>query len=187
MRSRRSGVRREARQEAARPPGAAKADRQQLKDFLADGVITQDEFDKLPADSPLRKMTGLMDDGKITTDELKALGRGFMKGKGNGGHGWLREGQGPGRLAGADGRHQRLTPASSDASARARRQRRAFVRPAADRRTVAFRLRATPGLDADRAPSRILRSLMSHTTVSWLMCMRGRPRRSEDGRRVSPR
>ena len=32
-----------------------------------------------------------------------------------------------------------------------------------------------------------MRSLMAHTTVSWLMCMRGRPRRSEDGRRVSPR
>ena len=82
-------VRREARQEtrkAAREQ--AKVDRQQLKGFLADGVITREEFDKLPADSRLRKMTGLMDDGKITTEELKTLGRGFMNGKGNG-HGWF--------------------------------------------------------------------------------------------------
>ncbi len=77
---------------------ARKADRQQIRDFLADGVITQDEFNKLPADSPLRAMTTLMDDGKITTDELKSLGRGLLGGKGHGGgmggmfggkgHGW---------------------------------------------------------------------------------------------------
>jgi hypothetical protein len=30
-------------------------------------------------------------------------------------------------------------------------------------------------------PSSILRHLMTHTSVSWLMCMRGRPRRSETG------
>lgn len=67
-----------------------KADRQQLKDFLADGVITKDEFDKLPADSPLRTITGLMDDGKITADELRgawrdlvgAFGKGGMRGHG---------------------------------------------------------------------------------------------------------
>jgi polyhydroxyalkanoate synthesis regulator phasin len=88
-------VRREARQEARKATREqAKANRQQLKGFLADGVITKDEFDKLPADSSLRKMTGLMDDGKITTDELKALGRGFMNGKGNG-QGWLWKGKAP--------------------------------------------------------------------------------------------
>jgi polyhydroxyalkanoate synthesis regulator phasin len=80
---------RSARQEerkAAREQ--AKADRQQLKEFLADGVITKAEFDKLPATSPLRTLTTLMDDGKITTDELQELGRGmFPGGKGNG-HGW---------------------------------------------------------------------------------------------------
>ena len=68
----------------------AKADWKQVKDFLADGVISKEEFDQLPADSWLRTMTGAMDDGKITTDELKALGRGFMgvdKGRGFG-HGW---------------------------------------------------------------------------------------------------
>ncbi len=72
----------------------AKADWQQVKDFLADGVITKAEFDKLPADSYLRKLAGVMDDGKITTDELKALGRGGFffggdKGRGHGfGGGW---------------------------------------------------------------------------------------------------
>ena len=68
----------------------AKADRKQLKDFLADGVITKEEFAKLPADSPLRTLTTLMEDGRITTDELKVLGRGFMGGKGQGhGGGWF--------------------------------------------------------------------------------------------------
>ena len=88
-------ARREARQEARKAAREqAKADREQLKGFLADGVITKAEFDKLPADSWLRKMSGLMDDGKITTDELKALGRGFMNGKGNG-HGWFWKGMTP--------------------------------------------------------------------------------------------
>jgi hypothetical protein len=67
----------------------AQADRKQIKDFLADGVITQDEFNKLPADSPLRKMTTLMADGKITLEELKALGGMFGGGKwGHGGGMW---------------------------------------------------------------------------------------------------
>jgi polyhydroxyalkanoate synthesis regulator phasin len=82
-------ARREARQETRKAAKEqAKANRQQLRGFLADGVITREEFDKLPAVSPLRTMTGLMDDGTITTDELKTLGRGFINGKGNG-HGWF--------------------------------------------------------------------------------------------------
>ena len=52
--------------------------------FLADGVITQQEFNQLPADSPLRKLTTLMDDGKITSDELRELGRGLFLGNGHG-------------------------------------------------------------------------------------------------------
>lgn len=76
---------RRAARDAAREQ--AKADRQQLKDFLSDGVITAEEFAKLPADSPLRKLTTLMDDGKITTDELKGLGLGFGRMGGNGGMG----------------------------------------------------------------------------------------------------
>ncbi len=79
---------RQAARKAARD--LAKADRQQIRDFLSDGMITRDEFDKLPADSQLRNLTGLMADGKITTDELRALGRGLFGGKGHGfglGHG----------------------------------------------------------------------------------------------------
>jgi hypothetical protein len=49
---------------------ALKAQAQQLKDFMSDGQLTQDELNKLPADSPFRKLTTLMADGKITTDEL---------------------------------------------------------------------------------------------------------------------
>ena len=56
---------------------ALKAQAQQLKDFMSDGQLTQDELNKLPADSPFRKLTNLMADGKITTDELKSIGRGF--------------------------------------------------------------------------------------------------------------
>lgn len=65
---------------------ARQAARQQIKDFLADGVITRDEFNKLPAASPLRTVTTIMDDGQITTDELKSIGRGLLGG-GRGGHG----------------------------------------------------------------------------------------------------
>jgi polyhydroxyalkanoate synthesis regulator phasin len=75
------------------------AQREQMRTFLADGVITQEEFDQLPADSPLRQAAGLMDDGKITLDELSGLGRGFMGGRGGmhgfGGHGFGK-GFGPG-------------------------------------------------------------------------------------------
>lgn len=63
---------------------------QQLRDFLSDGVITQDELNQLPADSPIRKLTGLLDDGKITIDELRGI-RGILGG-GRGGFG----GHGPG-------------------------------------------------------------------------------------------
>ena len=59
-------------------------ERQQLKDFLADGVITQDELDQLPADSPIRKLTGILDDGKITVDELRGVQRGLLGGRGPG-------------------------------------------------------------------------------------------------------
>ena len=94
---------REARQAARKAAREqARADRKQIRDFLADGVITKEEFDKLPAKSPLRTLTTLLDDGKITTDELKALGKGWNGllgngGKGNGGgmgngHGWGKGG-----------------------------------------------------------------------------------------------
>ncbi len=63
---------------------------QQIRDFLSDGQITQDELDQLPADSPLRQLTNLMDDGKITTDELRSIGGGILRdlGLGRGGRGF---------------------------------------------------------------------------------------------------
>jgi hypothetical protein len=77
------------------------ADRQVMKDALADGEITQDELDKLSADHPLRQATDLMADGKITTDELRALGRGFGGGKdGMRGHGMGGRGMGGGMWGG---------------------------------------------------------------------------------------
>lgn len=66
---------------------------QQLKDILEDGQITQQELDTLPEDSRLRQLDDLdelMADDKITTDELRSLGRGFGfggRGFGGGGHG----------------------------------------------------------------------------------------------------
>lgn len=85
---------------------ARQAEREQLLSFLADGVITQDEFNQLPADSRLRTLTTLMDDGKITTEELQALGRGLFGG-GRGGH----HGSGGPDLDGDDG--TTATPAPS--------------------------------------------------------------------------
>ena len=63
---------------------ALKAQAEKVKGFLADGQITQAELDQLPADSPLRQLTNLMDDGKITTDELKSIGGGMFGGRGHG-------------------------------------------------------------------------------------------------------
>ena len=56
-----------------------------LQSITADGVITQDEVNKLPADSPLRGVTKFMTNGKISLDDIKALGEAL--------HGW---GHGPG-------------------------------------------------------------------------------------------
>ncbi len=64
---------------------AARKVRQQIRDFLKDGVITADELAQLPADNPLRNLDKLLDDGKITLDELRQLGVG--RGKLGFGHG----------------------------------------------------------------------------------------------------
>jgi polyhydroxyalkanoate synthesis regulator phasin len=63
---------------------ALQAQRDQIRQFLADGVITQDELNQLPADSPLRKLSSLMTDGKITVDELRQLGQDLFPGFGRG-------------------------------------------------------------------------------------------------------
>jgi hypothetical protein len=77
----------------------AQQHREQLRTFLEDGVIAQEEFDQLPEDSRLRDLAGIMDDGQITTDELRGLG-GFG-GFGGRGHGFGRgfgPGMGPGPM-----------------------------------------------------------------------------------------
>lgn len=84
---------RQAERQAERE--ALRADRDKLKGFLSDGVITKAELDQLSAANPLRQLTTLMDDGKITLDELRSLGRGFGKGFGmDGGRGWMHNGKG---------------------------------------------------------------------------------------------
>jgi polyhydroxyalkanoate synthesis regulator phasin len=63
---------------------------QQLRDILEDGQITQAELDQLPEDSRIRQLDNLdelMADGKITTEELRSLGRGLGRGLGLG-RGW---------------------------------------------------------------------------------------------------
>ena len=88
---------------------ALKAQAEKVKGFLADGQITQAELDQLPADSPLRQLTNLMDDGKITTDELKTIGRGMFGGFGGRGHGF----GGFGRGFGHDGNKSDASPSPS--------------------------------------------------------------------------
>ncbi|MHB8892884.1 MAG: hypothetical protein ACYC65_12655 [Candidatus Limnocylindrales bacterium] len=79
--------------ERAADRAARQADREKVRGFLSDGVITKAELDQLPADHPLRQLTTLMDDGKITLDELKSVGRGALKDMGMGGvRGWMRGG-----------------------------------------------------------------------------------------------
>lgn len=83
---------------------AREAARAQMKEFLADGVISADELAKLPADSPLRSLGSILDDGQITIDELRSLrGAGGFGGRGHG-HGF-----GGGPLGGDD------APAASSA------------------------------------------------------------------------
>ena len=46
----------------------------QIQGFLSDGVISADELAQLPADNPFSKLTGILDDGQITLQELQSLG-----------------------------------------------------------------------------------------------------------------
>jgi hypothetical protein len=49
-----------------------------IQGFVADGVITQDEINQLPADDPLRvAFDSIANDGQITLDQLRGLGPGF--------------------------------------------------------------------------------------------------------------
>jgi hypothetical protein len=68
-----------------------------IEGFVADGVITQDEIDQLPADSPLRQAwDSIAKDGQVTLDQLRQLGPGFGPGRGHGfGPGFAPGGHGP--------------------------------------------------------------------------------------------
>jgi polyhydroxyalkanoate synthesis regulator phasin len=63
-----------------------------LKTFLQDGVITQDEIDTLPADSPLRiAFDSIAQNGQVTLDQLKSFmpfGGEYMHGGPGGMHGF---------------------------------------------------------------------------------------------------
>ena len=59
--------------------GDLKAERQQIKQFLADGVLTADELAQLPADSPLQQLAPLMKNGQLTVADLRTLGRGILR------------------------------------------------------------------------------------------------------------
>jgi len=78
--------------------GELKAERNQLRTFLADGVLTADELAQLPDDSPLQDLKPLMTNGQITVDQLRQLGRGILKDLRMGGIG--ANGAGMGRMRG---------------------------------------------------------------------------------------
>lgn len=59
--------------------------RQLIQGFLQDGVITQDEVDQLPADSPFRQVfDSIAKDGQVTVDQLRQLGGFGDFGRGHG-------------------------------------------------------------------------------------------------------
>ena len=66
-----------------------RADIQQLRKFLADGVLTQAELNQLPANSPLRQLAPLMKNGQLTVAQIRALGLGILRNVGLGGVGRL--------------------------------------------------------------------------------------------------
>ena len=65
-----------------------------IRTFLEDGVITQDEIDQLPADSPLREIwDSIAENGQVTLEQLRELRPHGGPGIGRGwGHGRFRQG-----------------------------------------------------------------------------------------------
>ena len=47
---------------------------EQVRSFLADGVITADEIDQLPEDNPFSNLEQIMADGQITVEEIESIG-----------------------------------------------------------------------------------------------------------------
>ena len=61
---------------------------QQIQGFLSDGVITQDEVNQLPADSPFRQVfNSIAQNGQITLEQLQQL---RMFGPGMAARSWVR-------------------------------------------------------------------------------------------------
>ena len=71
---------------------------QQIQGFLSDGVITQDEINQLPADSPFRQaFNSIAQNGQVTLHQLQQLRLfGPGQGMGSGGPGWHGPWGGPG-------------------------------------------------------------------------------------------
>ncbi|MEP7378628.1 MAG: hypothetical protein ABI725_03600 [Chloroflexota bacterium] len=85
--------------EIAQQQAAMQARRTLIEGMVADGVITQDEINQLPADDPLRvAFDSIANDGQISLDQLRGLGGpGFRPGFGPGfGHGFGMGQDGPG-------------------------------------------------------------------------------------------
>lgn len=88
-----------------------RAERKQLRAFLADGVLTADELAQLPADSPFQRLAPLMKNGQLSVSDLRAIGRGILRelraggalGKGAGLPGGLSGGAVPSPSASAGG------------------------------------------------------------------------------------
>jgi hypothetical protein len=94
--------------------GELKAERQQLRTFLSDGVLTAAELAQLPADSPLQALKPLMTNGQITVDQLRQLGRGILSDLRMGGMG--ANGAGMGGMRGLLNGNGATTPSASPAT-----------------------------------------------------------------------
>lgn len=79
-----------------------RAERQQLRGFLSDGVLTAGELAQLPADSPFQQLKPLMTNGQLSVADIRALGLGILRELRQGGMGpnGLGMGGGMGGLGG---------------------------------------------------------------------------------------
>jgi polyhydroxyalkanoate synthesis regulator phasin len=109
--------------EIAQRQADMQARRTLIESMVADGVITQDEINQLPADDPLRvAFDSIANDGQITLDQLRGLGgpgfgHGFMMGPGGPGFGHGGRMHGPGMWRGPDdGSNPGASPSPSTTS-----------------------------------------------------------------------